>query len=403
MRNVHAKQQPLPAGGMTCPHCCETTIPSPEDLRRAVTKYVEKHGTAVLARALGSLPSVRSAVADSSGLRTPPASPSTQATRRTPPAPQTPPEPQTSPARQTPPTHQTPPAPQNSQLREDGIWKLDPLLGPRRLRGTGVAHWLRLGMGGRHPLHAGRLAARGAAFHLHRGARDLALVPSEHGLAFFFADGLAEGAGDRDELFRRASEIAQCHGGLTAYPLDPDTGAQREKPLLAFSCSNSGRGRSEVLVNGLRGWLVERYPLKVVHVQTWYRALSSNRLRPLRGRFITETVRSPAPAPEMDYAALAEFRSWFLPLPDDWLRRAPRGSPREDGWLANAEIWAEFERAFEAWGLPLDRWTMTKLALRMRAFPPLGTTRMLGSGNAKRRGRYGLAWRGHPGSLLLRP
>ena len=73
-------------------------------------------------------------------------------------------------------------------------------------------------------------------------------LPSEHGLAFLFADGLAEDAGDRDELFRRASEIAQCHGGLPAYPLDPDTGAQREKPLLAFACSNSGRGRSEVLV-----------------------------------------------------------------------------------------------------------------------------------------------------------
>ena len=135
-------------------------------------------------------------------------------------------------------------------------------------------------MGGRHPLHAGRLAARGAAFQLHRGARDLALgypgglwsheqpatrpgyppcgagcvlealrgLPSEHGLVFLFADGLAEGSGDRDELFRRASQIAQCHGGLPAYPLDPDTGAQREKPLLAFACSNSGRGRSEVLV-----------------------------------------------------------------------------------------------------------------------------------------------------------
>ena len=228
-------------------------------------------------------------------------------------------------------------------------------------------------------------------------------LPGEHGLAFLFADGLAEDAGDRDELFRRASEIAQCHGGLPAYPLDPDTGAQREKPLLAFACSNSGRGRSEVVVHGLRGWLVERHPLKVVHVQTWYRALSANRLRPLRGRFITETVRSPAPAPETDCAALAEFRSWFLPLPDDWLRRAPHGTRREDGWLANAEIWAEFERAFEAWGLPLDGWTTTKLALRMRGDPPLGTTRMLGSGNAKRRGRYRLAWRGDPGSLLLRP
>ena len=92
-----------------------------------------------------------------------------------------------------------------------------------------------------------------------------------------------------------------------------------------------------------------------------------------------------------------------LPLPDDWLKRAPPGTRREDGWLANAEIWAEFERAFEAWGLPLDGWTTTKLALRLRGHPPLGKSRMLGSGNAKRRGRYGVAWRGDPGSLLLRP
>ena len=393
MSNVQTRQQPLPAGGVACPHCGDTTILSQEELRRVTAKYVAKHGTATLARVLGARPAVRSAVANSSGLPTPPASPRTQATRPTPPAPQISPAPR------------TPPTPQNSQLREDGIWKLDRLLGPRQLRGTGAAHWLRSGIGGRNPLHAGRLVARGAAFQLHRGARDLALVPSEHGLAFFFADGLAEGSGDRDELFRRAGEVAQCHGGLTAYPFDPDTDAQREKPLLAFACSNSGRGRPEVVVNGIRGWLVERYPLNVVDVQTWYRALSANRLRPLRGRFITEMVRSPAPAPapETVCAALAEFRSWFLPLPNDWQRRAPHGTRRENGWLANAEIWAVFERAFEAWGLPLDGWTMTKLALRMRASPPLGTTRMLGSGNAKRRGRYGLAWRGDPGSLLLRP
>ena len=101
--------------------------------------------------------------------------------------------------------------------------------------------------------------------------------------------------------------------------------------------------------------------------------------------------------------AITEFRSWFLPLRDDWLKRAPPGTRREDGWLANAEIWAEFERAFEAWGGALDGWTPTKLALRLRGDPPLGKSRMLGSGNAKRRGRYGLAWRGDPGSLLLRP
>ena len=151
-------------------------------------------------------------------------------------------------------------------------------------------------------------------------------------------DGLAEGSGDRDQLFRRAGEVAQCHEGHRAYPIDPDTGARREKPLLAFACTNSGRGRSGVVVNGLRGWLVECYPLKVVDVETGYRAaLLANRLRPLRGRFITEKRRPPAPAPETDYAALAEFRSWFLPLPDDWLRRAPPGTPREDGWLANAK------------------------------------------------------------------
>ena len=391
MSNVHTRQQPLPAGGVACPHCGDTTILSQEELRRVAAKYVAKHGTATLARVLGARPAVRSAVADSSGLPTPPASPRTQATRPTPPAPQISPAPR------------TPPTPQNSQLREDGIWRLAPLLGPSRLRGTGAAHWLRRGNGGRNPLYAGRFAARGAAFQLQQGARDLALVPSEHGLAFLIVDGLAEGSGDRDELFRRAGEVAQCHGGLPAYPLDPDTGARREKPLLAFACSNSGRGRSEVVVHGLKGRLVERYPVRVVDVQTWYRALSANTLRPLRARFITETVRTPGPAPETDWVGLAEFRSWFLPLPDDWLRRVPPGTRREDGWLANAEIWAEFERAFEAWGLPLDGWTMTKLALRLRVSPPLGTTRMLGSGNAKRRGRYQLAWRGDPGSLLLRP
>ena len=120
-------------------------------------------------------------------------------------------------------------------------------------------------------------------------------------------DGLAEGSGDRDQLFRRAGEVAQCHEGHRAYPIDPDTGARREKPLLAFACTNSGRGRSGVVVNGLRGWLVECYPLKVVDVETGYRAaLLANRLRPLRGRFITEKRRPPAPAPETDYAALAE-------------------------------------------------------------------------------------------------
>ena len=391
MSNVQTRQQPLPAGGVACPHCGGTTILSQEELRRVAAKYVAKHGTATLARVLGARPAVRSAVADSSGLPTPPASPRTQATRPTPPAPQISPAPR------------TPPTPQNSQLREDGIWRLDPLLGPSRLRGTGAAHWLRRGNGGRNPLYAGRFAARGAAFQLQQGARDLALVPSEHGLAFLIVDGLAEGSGDRDELFRRANEIAQCHGGLPAYPLDTDTGARREKPLLAFACSNAGRGCSEVVVHGLRGSLVERYPLRVVDVQTWYRALSANTLRPLRARFITETARTPGPETETDWVAITEFRSWFLPLRDDWLKRAPPGTRREDGWLANAEIWAEFERAFEAWGGALDGWTPTKLALSLRGSPPLGKSRMLGSGNAKRRGRYGLAWRGDPGSLLLRP
>ena len=148
MSNVQTRQQPLPAGGVACPHCGDTTILSQEELRRVAAKYVAKHGTATLARVLGARPAVRSAVANSSGLPTPPASPRTQATRPTPPAPQISPAPR------------TPPTPQNSQLREDGIWKLDRLLGPRRLRGTGAAHWLRSGIGGRNPLHAGRLAAR---------------------------------------------------------------------------------------------------------------------------------------------------------------------------------------------------------------------------------------------------
>ena len=182
-------------------------------------------------------------------------------------------------------------------------------------------------------------------------------------------EGLAEGSGDRDELFRQAYLVAQCHGALPAYPsATPITGARREKPLLAFACSNSGRGRSEVVVHGLRGRLVERYPVPVIDVHTWHRVLSSNRLRPLRGRFISEDVRTPRRVPPTDYSALAEFRSWFLPLPDDWRRRAPPGTRREAGWLANAEIWAAFEEAFNAWGLPLDGWTMTKLALRLRAF-----------------------------------
>ena len=385
MSNVQTRQQPLPPAGVTCPHCGETAIPSQEDRRRVTARHVAKHGRAALVSVSNSRPVVRSAVVASSNR------PRTPATRPTPPAPQ------------TSPTPRTPAVPQNRQLRDDDIWKLDPLLGPRRLRGTGAAHWLRRGNGGRNPLYAGRFDARGAAFQLQQGARDLALVPSEHGLAFLIVDGLAEGSGDRDELFRRAGEVAQCHGGLPAYPLDPDTGARREKPLLAFACSNSGRGRSEVVVHGLRGRLVERYPVRVVDVQTWYRALSANTLRPLRARFITETARTPGPETETDWVAITEFRSWFLPLRDDWLKRAPPGTRREDGWLANAEIWAEFERAFEAWGGALDGWNSTKLALRLRGHPPLGKSRMLGSGNAKRRGRYGLAWRGDPGSLLLRP
>lgn len=397
MSNVQTEQQRLPAAGVTCPHCGETTVLSQEELRRVIARRVAKHGSAALASDSGGRQAVPSAVASPHGIRTRPTP------RPTPPTPQASPAPQSSSTPRTAPATETPPTPQNGQLREDGIWKLDRLLGPTRLRGTGAAHWLRPGAGGRNPLHAGRFYARGAAFQLDQGARDLALIPSEHGIAYLVVDGLADGSGSRDELFQRADEIAQCHGGLPAYRIDPDTGAQREKPLLSFACSNSGRGHSQVVVHGLRGWLVERYPLKVVDVQTWCRALSANTLRPLPDRHITEKRRTPAPEPETAGVGIDEFRSWLLPLPDDWLRRAPPGTRREDGWLANAEIWAAFEKAFETWGLSLDGWNTTRLALQLRQFPPLGRTRMLGSGNAKRRGRYELAWRGDLGSLLLRP
>ena len=388
---------------VTCPHCGFGHSLNRKQWARQKAMYVAKYGRAALYGAAaptsgsGGRPAVQKGAVPNPN-RTPPPAPAPPATE-TPSAPPAPP---------TPPATETPPTPQHSQLREDGIWQLDPLLGPRRLRGTGAAHWLRLGMGGRNPLHAGRFDARGAAYQLHQGARDLALVPSEHGLAFFVVEGLAEGSGDRDELFRRADEVAQCHGALPAYERDPVTGARREKPLLAFACSNSGRGRSEVVVESLHGYWVERHPLKVVDVETWRRALPGRTLRPMRERYITEKLRSPTPAPETVAEALEEFRSWFLHLPDDWLRRAPPGTRREVGWLANAEIWAEFERAFEAWGLPLDGWNPTKLALAMRNAMhrdslPFGKSKMLGSGNAKRRGRYQLAWRGDPESLLLRP
>ena len=340
MSNLHTEHQSLPKGGVTCPYCGETTVLSREELQRVTARHVAKHGTAARTRVSGGRPVVRSAAASPNRLRTPPA-----------PRPATP-APQTSPAPPTPPATETPPTPQHSQLREDGIWQLDPLLGPRRLRGTGAAHWLRLGMGGRNPLHAGRFDARGAAYQLHQGARDLALVPSEHGLAFFLVDGLAEGSGDRDELFRRADEVAQCHGALPAYERDPVTGARREKPLLAFACSNSGRGCSEVVVESLHGYWVERHPLKVVDVETWRRALPGRTLRPMRERYITEKLRSPTPAPETVAEALEEFRSWFLHLPDDWLRRAPPGTRREKsaGSLERRNLGGVREGPSRRWG-----------------------------------------------------
>ena len=117
---------------------------------------------------------------------------------------------------------------------------------------------------------------------------------------------------------------------------DHSDGARREKPLLAFACTNSGRGRSGVVVNGLRGWLVERYPLKGVDVETW-----------VPGGAVGEQAAAVARALHHREATPARAGA------GDGLRGARR--------------------------------------VRMREFPPLGTTRMLGSGNAKRRGRYGLA------------
>ena len=97
-----------------------------------------------------------------------------------------------------------------------------------------------------------------------------------------------------------------------------------------------------MVVNGLRGWLVERYPLKGVDVETW-----------VPGGAVGEQAAAVARALHHREATPARAGA------GDGLRGARR--------------------------------------VRMREFPPLGTTRMLGSGNAKRRGRYGLAWRGGHG------
>ena len=360
MSDDRAVKQLLKAGGIPCRSCGGATLLSEEDERRVAYAYAAKHGV----DSLTSKPGVRN--------------------------------------RPAPPT-----------MLQDDVWRLDQLLGPQRLRGIeGAAHWLLADTHEWNPLRGPRFDLRGAAFQL-RQRNSLALVPSEHNLAFLVVTGLeggTESRGARDQAWERARELASCYGGILAHPYIPDINTKRKWPLLAFACSNAGRGRSKVVVHGLRGWLIERDPIKVVDVLTWHRALKRGNLAPLPGRAITEEVRNPYRAPPTDNAALAEFRSWFLPLPENWLFKAGVGATSKDGWLSNAEIRKTFDTACKAWNCdPGPQWRKEKqhepLAFWMRRYE-LGERKVMGSGNIKQRGRIRLAWRvgcGRPlDSLLIR-
>ena len=360
MSDDRAAKQLLKAGGIPCRSCGGATLLSEEDERRVAYAYAAKHGV----DSLTSKPGVRN--------------------------------------RPAPPT----------MLQED-VWRLDQLLGPRRLRGIeGAAHWLLADTHERNPLRGPRFDLRGAAFQL-RQRNSLALVPSEHNLAFLVVTGLeggTESRGARDQAWERARELASCYGGILAHPYIPDINTKRKWPLLAFACSNAERGRSRVVVHGLRGWLVERHPIKVVDVLTWHRALKRGNLAPLPHQAITKEVPNPYPAPSTDNSALAEFRSWFLPLPENWLFKAGVGAKSKDGWLSNAEIRKTFDTACKAWNCDLGpQWRKEKqhepLAFWMRRYE-LGERKVTGSGNIKQRGRTRLAWRvgcgRHLDSLLIR-
>lgn len=276
-------------------------------------------------------------------------------------------------------------------LTPDGIRQLDPLLGPRRLRGAGGAHWLRLG---RRPdgLRGERYDGAAAAQLVSEGVGiwSLSLVPSEHGLALLRVDGLVDGPADPDALFHASSRVAQHYGGLASRP--------RDRPELAFACSNTGRHAAKVAVDGLSGSLLERIALSISDVSLWLAALSTDTLGHLPEDAVAVTKDLRYQPPTSVDQALAEFRSWFLPLPDGWHRRAACGV-KQDGWLANTTIWNTFEAALLAWQLPLDGWNRTKLALWMSR-EALGTPGRVGAGADRQRGRYGLALRGQPESLL---
>lgn len=342
--------QPPEPSTVTCRACGQATKLTEEDRRRVAADYVAEFGTA--------------------GLR-PDSGDRGDATPTTP----------AQPERSVP-----PPRP----LTPDGIRQLDPLLGPRRLRGAGGAHWLRLGR--RPGLRGERYDGAAAAQLVSEGAStwSLSLVPSEHGLALLRVDGLVDGPADPDALFEASNRVAQRYGGLAFRPAD--------RPVLAFACSNTGRHTADVAVDGLSGSLLERIALSIPNVSLWLAALSTDTLGHLPEDAVAVTKDLRYQPPTSVDQALAEFRSWFLPLPDGWHKRAARGV-KQDGWLANTTIWDTFKTALLAWQLPLDGWNPTKLALWMSR-EALGTPGRVGSGADRQRGRYGLALRGHLESLL---
>ena len=361
MSDDRATKQLLEAGGVPCRSCGGATLLSEKHQRRVAAAYVAKHG-------VDSLP--------------------------------------------TPPGVRKRPAPPT--MLQDDVWRLDQLLGPRRLRGIeGAAHWLLAGTKERKPLHGPRFDLQGAVFQL-RQRNSLALVPSEHNLAFLVVTGLEGGTESRDAQDRawaRARELASCYGGILAHPYIPDTNTKRKWPILVFACSNAGRGRS-------RGGRA-RPP-----------GMARRTLPPRGGRCPdvapgTETGEPGTAAPpghhpggaqplpgtvDGQLAALAEFRSWFLTLPPNWQFKAGVDAKSKDGWLSNAEIRKTFDAACEAWNCDLGpQWRKGKqhepLAFWMRRYE-LGERKVMGSGNIKQRGRTRLAWRvgcGRPlDSLLIR-